>query len=156
MLSIHIIVVGKDKDKGIAELSAHFKKMIRKYARLEMTFVPESKYNSSTDISKARAVEADAILGRLKGGYIISLEVTGQSLNTHLFAERLNLIQLQGNSKIDFIIGGPFGLDAKISQKADMLLSFSSLTMSHQIIRLVLLEQLYRVLNMNAGGSYHK
>lgn len=156
MLSIHIIVVGKDKDQWISDQSSHFVKMINRYARVEITTVPEVKYTKATDIRRAIEHESLDILTRHKGGYLIALDVKGESYSTEEFADKLERLQVSGRSMIEFAIGGPYGLGKSLLKISDLHLSLSSLTMSHQIVRLVLLEQLYRVLNLNAGGTYHK
>ncbi len=165
MLSIHIIAVGGDKEQWITDQIDHYRKLLRRYAKIELTTVAESKYTRSANIDQARADEADAIRSRLKSGYVVALDVGGRMFSTEEFANKLSRLQVDGHSLIEFIIGGPFGLyesfkkatgKAGQGSSADLILSLSPLTMSHQIVRLVLLEQLYRALNLNAGGSYHK
>jgi len=160
MLNIHIITVGKDKDRWITDQINHFSKLISKYARMELTTIPESKYGKNTDIEKALASEAEAIKAKLKGGYLFILDITGKKYSTESLAAEFQKLQVQGHSLLEFVIGGPYGLSSalkSIKQKPGFCpLSLSPLTMSHQITRLVLLEQLYRVLNLNSGGSYHK
>jgi 23S rRNA (pseudouridine1915-N3)-methyltransferase len=165
MLSIHVITVGRDKERWVTEQIEHYRKLLRKYAKIELTTVPEAKYTKPTDLDRARAGEAEAIRSRLKGGYVIALDLGGKSFSTEEFAQKLAHLQVDGRSLIEFIIGGPHGLHdslKKVEKKShqglspDFVLSLSPLTMSHQIVRLVLLEQLYRALNLNAGGSYHK
>ncbi len=165
MLNIHIIAVGRDKERWVTDQIDHYRRLLRKYAKVELTTVPEAKYGRTTDLNQARKTEADAIRSRLKGGYVIPLDIGGKSYTTEEFARKLSRLQVDGNSLLEFIIGGPHGLDdslRKTSGKSgptpspDLILSLSPFTMSHQIIRLVLMEQLYRALNLNAGGSYHK
>lgn len=156
MVSIHIIVVGKNKDKWVTEQAAHFKKLISRYARLDITTVAEEKYGKSFDIEKAVEREAENIMSRHRGGFLVALDVSGSSWSTEKFADKIERLQVGGHSLIEFVIGGPHGLGKSLLKVADLRMSLSPLTMSHQIVRLVLLEQLYRVLNLNAGGSYHK
>jgi 23S rRNA (pseudouridine1915-N3)-methyltransferase len=156
MLKIHIITVGKDKHDWVNDAVNHYTKLIKKYARLEISAVAEEKYMPSTDISKAKITEGERIQSRLKNGFTIALDLKGQVLNTNELADKISQWQNQSISTLEFLIGGPFGLSDEILHKADYILNMSSLTMSHQVIRLALLEQLYRVLNINAGGSYHK
>ncbi|MFH1700356.1 MAG: 23S rRNA (pseudouridine(1915)-N(3))-methyltransferase RlmH [Candidatus Zixiibacteriota bacterium] len=156
MLNIHIITVGKDKHSWVNDAVIHYAKLIKKYARLEISTIAEEKYNSATDIVKAKINEGERTTSRLKNGYVIALDLKGQTLNTVELADKFVFWQNHSISTLEFIIGGPFGLSDEIVRKADFILNMSSLTMSHQIIRLALLEQLYRVLNINAGGSYHK
>jgi len=156
MLSLHIISIGRNKDRWISDGSDHFIKLLSRYARTEQTFLPEEKYGKATDIKKALKRESQTIETRLKGGFTIALDISGEKPHTRDFAIRLTDWQNRGNSLLEFIIGGPYGLDEDFKNKCAYRLSLSPLTLSHQIVRLVLLEQLYRALNLNAGGSYHK
>lgn len=161
MLTIHIITVGRDKEPWVAAQVEHYARMLRKYARIEFTVVPEAKYGKGADIKKALAAEAEAVRSRLKGGYLVLLDVNGKPFSTESLANELKLLQAGGQSCIEFVIGGPFGLDPGFKRDKSkggprLLMSLSPFTLSHQITRLVLLEQLYRTLNLNAGGSYHK
>ncbi len=154
MLSIHVITVGRDKDRWVTDQIEHYTKLLSRYARIELISVPETKYGKNTDLNRARADEAAAIRNRLTGGFVVALEVEGKQYDTTLFASWLADLQTRGHSLLEFVIGGPHGLDPAFV--SDRKISLSPLTMSHQIVRLVLLEQLYRVLNLNTGGSYHK
>jgi 23S rRNA (pseudouridine1915-N3)-methyltransferase len=156
MLALHVITVGRDKEIWVSAQIDHYRKMIGKYARLELTTVPESPYGKKADLAKALAQEADVIRSRLKGGCLIALAVEGKSWSTEKLAEEIQKIQNAGQSLIEFVVGGPYGIDASLKRQADLCLSLSPLTVSHQIARLVLMEQLYRVLNLAAGGQYHK
>jgi 23S rRNA (pseudouridine1915-N3)-methyltransferase len=156
MLTLHIITVGKDKESWVSDQIAHYRTLLKKYVRVEISAVAEAKYSKNTDINKALAAEADAIEGKLLGGYLVVLDVAGKAFGTEALAKELARLQVSGVSTIEWVIGGPFGLDERLKKKADLRFSLSPLTMSHQIVRVVLLEQLYRVLNLNAGGSYHK
>jgi len=156
MLSLHIIAVGKDKDTWVTEQLAHYRKLLQRYARTELSLVPDEKYTKAGDIKKLKAKEAERILARLKGGYFVALDDSGKEFDTREFARELGRLQTTGHSLIEFVIGGAYGLDEALKKKADLVLSLSRLTLSHQIARLVLMEQLYRALDINAGGSYHK
>ena len=156
MLALHIITVGRDKEKWVTEQSEHYIKLIRKYASVELTSVPEEKYGKNFGLTRALRSEADRIEARLKGGLLVTLDIGGKALTTESFALKLSDWQTGGVSRIEFVIGGPYGLDPGLKSRADFNLSLSPLAMSHQIVRVVLLEQLYRTLNINAGGSYHK
>ena len=156
MVTIHIITVGRDKEGWVTAQIEHFRKMLLKYARLEITSVPEERYTNRADMPKLLAREAKKIESRLKGGFLIVLDIKGRDFDTKSLAKEIERRQNKGASTFEFIIGGPFGLDKSLKDKADLLLSLSPFTMSHQIVRGVLLEQLYRIFNINAGGSYHK
>ena len=156
MITIHIITVGRDKSGWVTDQIEHYRKLLLKYARLEITSVPEEKYTNRADISRLLEREAKKIESRLNGGHLVALDIKGREFDTVGLAREIERRQNKGVSTFEFVIGGPYGLDQSIKDKADLLLSLSPLTMSHQIVRGVLLEQLYRVFNLNAGGSYHK
>lgn len=156
MVTIHIITVGRDKEGWVAGQIEHYRKLLLKYARLEITSIPEERYTNRADIPKLLSREARKIEARLKGGYLIVLDTEGRDFDTRSFAQEFRRRQNRGISTFEFVIGGPYGLEKPLKEKADLLLSLSPFTMSHQIVRGVLIEQLYRVFNINAGGSYHK
>jgi len=161
MLTLHIITVGRDKEQWISDQLGHYTTLLKKYAAVEFSVVGEAKYSRSTDMKRALADEASSIAARLKGGYLFLLDAAGKAFTTDTLAAEIEILQSHGYSLLEFVIGGPYGLDPafKLTRQksgACRLLSLSPLTMSHQIVRLVLLEQLYRVLNLNAGGKYHK
>jgi 23S rRNA (pseudouridine1915-N3)-methyltransferase len=156
MLTLRIITVGRDKERWVSEHIEHYRKLIARYARLEVIAVAESRYGKATDINRALTAEAAAVEKQLAGGYLIVTDVTGRAFDTGALARKLQALQNAGHSRLEFVIGGPFGISETLKKRADLLLSLSPMTMSHQITRLVLLEQIYRVLDMNAGGKYHK
>jgi 23S rRNA (pseudouridine1915-N3)-methyltransferase len=156
MLTLHVITVGKDKDPWVTDQIEHYRKLLSRYARVELSSVAESKYKKNADLAKALAAEASAIESRLTGGFLLVLDTRGKSFSTEALAREISRLQVSGVSTIECVIGGPFGLDDRIKKRANLLFSLSPLTLSHQIARVVLLEQLYRILNLNAGGSYHK
>ena len=158
MLSIRIIAVGRNKEKWVTDQVDHYRKLIGKYASLEIVYVADQNYRNAANIKKALQTEAASIRAKLKGGggYLIVLDGNGVRLDTLKFAEKWKNLLVSGHSNIEIVIGGPYGLDETFKSGADLLLSLSPLTMSHRVARLVLLEQLYRILNLNAGGKYHK
>jgi len=161
MLNIHVITVGRDKESWVSEQIDHYRKLLTKYTRLELTVVPEAAYTKAADLSKALRSEAGVIRARLKGGYLFVLDPGGRMYTTESLAGEIDRLKSSGHSLLEFVIGGPFGLDPSLKQidkqaGSGQVISLSPLTMSHQIVRLVLLEQLYRVCNFSAGGSYHK
>lgn len=156
MVTVHIITVGRDKQGWVSDQAEHFRKLLMKYARLELTVIPEERYTERSEISKLLAREAVKIESRLKGGHLIVLDNKGREFETNSLAREIQRLQNKGVSTFEFIIGGPYGLDKTLKDKADLILSLSPLTMSHQIVRGVILEQLFRTFNINAGGTYHK
>lgn len=156
MLSLHVITVGRAKESWVADQFDHYRKLLAKYARIDVSTIGEEKYGKGADIAKALAREAVAIRARLRGGYIVALDSRGSMFTTEDLSIWFVKRQVSGTSSIEFLIGGPYGLDEDLKGRSNMLLSLSPLTMSHQIVRLVLLEQLYRVFNLAGGGRYHK
>jgi 23S rRNA (pseudouridine1915-N3)-methyltransferase len=160
MLNLHIITVGRDKDNWVSAQIDHFRKLIGKYAQLKLTTVAEEKYGKGVNIKKVLSIEAEKIKAKLKGGYLFILDVEGETFSTERLARKVEKLQVDGHSLLEFVIGGPYGLSPELKLNREKtrscMLNISPMILSHQITRLVLLEQLYRVLNLNAGGSYHK
>ena len=141
---LKIIVIGKLKDKFMQARCDEYAKWISGYGKLEIRELPDSTVEK----------EGQAILKELEkehGAYVVALSEEGREYTTADFASFIGRI----DHKIVFIIGGPYGLAKAIRQKADLLWSLSRLTFTHEIARLLLFEQLFRVLNLNAGGHYH-
>lgn len=144
MMLIKIIAVGRMKERALAELTAGFQKRLGAYAKVEMVEIADSNI----------AGEGAAILRELdreKHSRIIAMAEEGKEFTTGDFAARLAAC----DSKVVFIIGGPFGLAPEVKAKAGELLALSKMTFTHEMARFLLLEQLYRALNLNAGGRYH-
>ena len=141
---LKVIAVGKMKDK-------HFQSRIEEYAKW-LTQNNKIEIVELTDSVKEK--ENDAILKHIEKenhAFIIALTEEGREFTSRELASKLGSIQ----SKIIFIIGGPYGLNDEVKKKADMLWSLSRLTFTHEFARLILLEQLFRASNIQAGGSYH-
>ncbi|MCI7644448.1 MAG: 23S rRNA (pseudouridine(1915)-N(3))-methyltransferase RlmH [Lentisphaeria bacterium] len=140
---LKIIVIGKLKDHLFSSKCDEFAKWITKYGKIEIT---ELK-----DENKER--ENSAILSEInkEKGYIIALSEEGKLFSSEKFSQHLAAI----DRKIVFIIGGPYGLLPEVKAKADLLLSLSPMTFTHEIARLLLLEQIYRAANIAHNGKYH-
>jgi 23S rRNA (pseudouridine1915-N3)-methyltransferase len=113
---------------------------------------------SQADEEKAMQDEGRAIIERLKGhsGPVVALDRMGKSLDSHQMSEWLNRMVLEGRTELAFVIGGPLGLAPEVLERADMSLSFSKLTFPHQMMRVILLEQIYRGFRIMHGEPYHK
>lgn len=144
MMLIKIIAVGRVKERALASLAADFQKRLGAYAKVEVLEIADSNI----------AGEGAAILRELereKHSRIIAMAEEGREFTTGEFAAKLAAC----DSKAVFIIGGPFGLAPEVKARANELLALSKLTFTHEMARFLLLEQLYRALNLNAGGRYH-
>ena len=150
---IRIITVGNIKEKYLKEAIEEYKKRISKYTNIEII---ELKDEGLFEEEKTRRIEAERIEKKIgERDYIITLEIEGKELTSEEFAEKIRTIQIE-NSNITFIIGGSYGLDDSIKNKANLHLSFSKMTFPHQLFRVILLEQIYRAYKINNNESYHK
>ena len=145
MQKIYFVVVGKIKESFYREAVAEYQKRLSRFAKLEI-----KEINEGVDIE----AEADDILRACKG-YVIALAIEGKKLSSEQLAEKIQTLVDTGK-EITFIIGSSCGLSDKVKQKADYLLSFSDMTFPHQLMRVILAEQVYRAFMLNAGSTYHK
>lgn len=145
MIKVNIVCVGKIKEDYLRAAVAEYLKRLSRFCRTEIKEVAEGKNLKE---------EAAAILGRCKG-YKIALCVEGESLSSPALAEKMKSLTDRGG-EITFIIGSSCGLDEEVKRQADMRVSFSALTFPHQLMRVILLEQIYRAFMINAGSEYHK
>jgi 23S rRNA (pseudouridine1915-N3)-methyltransferase len=159
-MHIRIIAVGKIKGKFLREGIAEYEKRLRPYVSLQITELAEEKRHSSVSVSEEGAVmkkEGERILAVLsQGSFIISLDVRGTSWSSVELAEFFRQRELAGKNQITFVIGGDLGLSPAVQSRSDMRLSLSKMTFTHQIARLLLMEQIYRACRINSGEPYHK
>ena len=159
-MNITIIYVGGAKDGYISEGCAEFEKRIGAYAKLSQIELKEFRVGDESSVAARKlAMENDAkrIAEVLpKQSRKIALCVEGKQMSSPAFAEKIEKLKDEGCSHMVFIIGGPYGLDESIKSLCDMRLSLSEMTFNHRMARLLLLEQIYRALNISAGGNYHK
>jgi len=155
MLYLEIIAVGKVRSAWLQEGIAHYRKLTSKYARVEITTVRDSG-TAHLELARALSQESDEIIARLDDrAFVIALDERGKVRNSIELAAFLRDRQ-QKHSHLQFIIGGAHGLAASILERADLRLSLSAMTLPHEVCQMILLEQLYRALSINAGASYHK
>ena len=159
-MNIKIITVGKIKEKYLRMAIDEYSKRLGAYCRLEIIEVKDEKIEERfSDAEKARAValEGERIARYLKDNEIIAaLKITGRQLTSPDFAKKIEHYGLQGKSSLTFVIGGSLGLAKSVTDRADYRLSFSNMTFPHGLMRVILLEQLYRAERINAGERYHK
>ena len=150
---IRIICVGKIKEKYLIDAIEEYTKRISKYSKVEII---ELQDESQGEIDKIKRLEGMKIEKYLSSkDYVISIEIDGKNLNSEEFANLIDK-ELIEYSNITFIIGGSYGIDDSIKEKANYHLSFSSMTFPHQLFRVLLLEQIYRAFKINNNESYHK
>lgn len=153
-MKIHIIQIGKTKDKNIAELVSEYIKRTSPYAKIEFITLNEEKLTSSKTKEKIIELEAEKILKNISGDFVVALDETGKQFNSIDFAEIIKKQKDEGQ-KINFIIGGAFGLSSAVKAKANLTLSLSKMTFTHEMARLFLMEQVYRAFSIIAGKGYH-
>lgn len=150
---IKIICVGKIKEKYLRDAIDEYTKRISKYTKLNLIEVKDYDYD---DINKVLNSEKEQIEKYIDSkDYLITLEIEGKQISSEQLATKLDET-LTINSNITFVIGGSYGIDKSIKDKANYHLSFSTLTFPHQLFRVLLLEQIYRSYKINNNESYHK
>ena len=159
-MRITLITVGKIKEKYLKDAIDEYSKRLSKYCKLEIVEVADEKTpdNASEVVEDSiRSKEAERILKYVKeDAYVITLEINGKQLSSEDLAEKIEKLGIQGNSHIIFIIGGSIGLGKEVLDKSDYALSFSKMTFPHQLMRVILLEQVYRSYRIINGEPYHK
>ena len=159
-MKIEIICIGKLKERYWTEASAEYMKRLSKYCDPQITELKESRLPDRASAAQEAAVieeEGRNILKHVKdGSYVISLEIRGKALSSEALASKLEDVALGGGSHVTFIIGGSLGLSDEVGKRADFKLSFSPMTFPHQMMRVILLEQIYRSFKIIKNETYHK
>lgn len=159
-MKITIITVGKIKEKYLKDAIAEYTKRLSKYCKLEIIEVADEKTpdNASEVVEHTiRSKEAERILKYVKDdAFVVTLEINGKQLSSEELADKIDKLGVQGTSHIIFIIGGSIGLGEDVLKKSDFALSFSKMTFPHQLMRVILLEQVYRSYRIINGEPYHK
>ena len=159
-MKITVIAVGKIKEKFYIQAIEEYAKRLSRYCKLEIVQVADEKTTESsteTEMNLIKQKEADRILKRIpEEAYVISLEIQGKMFDSMELAQKINTLGVSGISHIVFIIGGSLGLHSSVSDRADFKLSFSKMTFPHQLMRVILLEQIYRSYRIINHEPYHK
>ena len=147
-MKITIVTVGKIKEKYLRDAIAEYTKRLSKYCKLEIVEVVDEKTpdNASSIVeNQIRDKEAERIQKYLKDdAYVITLEIGGKMLDSVEFSKKIEQLGIQGKSHIIFVIGGSIGLGEEVLRRSDFAISFSKMTFPHQLMRVILLEQIYR------------
>ncbi len=159
-MKITVIAVGRIKEKHYTMAADEYVKRLGRYAKLEIVEVADEKTpDGATENEEEliRTKEGERIIKYIKeGAYVITLEIEGKMLDSVELSEKIHNIGLSGKSHIIFIIGGSLGLSKEVKNKADFRLSFSKMTFPHQLMRVILLEQVYRSFRILGNEPYHK
>ena len=159
-MKITVIAVGKIKEKYLKDALAEYSKRLSRYCKLEIIEVadektPDQASEAAEDLIRAK--EGERILKHIRDDmYVITLEIEGKMLTSEEFADKIETLGVQGKSSIAFVIGGSIGLGKEVLKRSDFALSFSKMTFPHQLMRVVLLEQVYRGYRIMNGEPYHK
>lgn len=159
-MHIQIIAVGKLKEKYLTEGIAEYVKRIGPYAKLDIVEVPDEQAPmtmSPAEEERVKEREGERILSKVKpDSHVIAMAIDGQMWTSEQLAAHLADLAAYGRSRVTFVIGGSNGLSADVLRRADVKLSFGKITYPHQLIRLVLVEQVYRAFKIIRGEPYHK
>ena len=159
-MNINVIGVGKIKEKYLKLGIEEFKKRLSKYCKLDIIELDDEKAPeklSEKEMIMVKEKEGKKILSKIKDtSYVIALAIDGKNLSSEELADKMSDLAVRGNSNITFVIGGSLGLSDEVLDRADYKLSFSKMTFPHQLMRLILLEQVYRAYRINNNEPYHK
>jgi len=159
-MNIKIISVGKLKEKYLKQGIDEYLKRLSGYAKVEIVEVTDEKAPenmSEAEMIDVKRKEGERILSHISADtFVITLEIQGKLLTSEQLAAKLDELATYGKSKVAFVIGGSLGLSDEVMKRSDFALSFSKMTFPHQLMRLILLEQIYRAFRINRNEPYHK
>lgn len=159
-MQVTVISVGKIKESFYAQAISEYVKRLSKYCKLTELEVADEKAPeqlSELQMEQIKDKEADRILAKVKDtDYVITLEIEGKLLTSEGFSKHIELLGISGKSSITMIIGGSLGLGSRVKKRSDYALSFSQMTFPHQLMKVILLEQVYRAFRIMKNEPYHK
>ena len=157
---IRIIAVGKIKERFYEDAMAEYAKRLSAYLKLDIVQVADEKCPENLSRRQEELVmekEGERILKNIReNDYVVTLEIDGTQKSSEDFAGFIRSLEVSGRSDITFVIGGSLGLSEEVKKRSDFALSFSKMTFPHQLMRVVLIEQIYRAVKINRGEPYHK
>ncbi len=159
-MKITVIGVGKIKENYLTQAISEYSKRLSRYTKLEIIEVADEKTPdgaSEAEELQIKNIEGERILKQVKdSSFVFALAIEGKMYDSLEFAEQLEKLRTNGKSHLTFLIGGSLGLSETVIKRADALISFSKMTFPHQLMRVILLEQVYRAYRITAGEPYHK
>ncbi|MEW4354858.1 23S rRNA (pseudouridine(1915)-N(3))-methyltransferase RlmH [Streptococcus pneumoniae] len=159
-MKIKLVTVGKLKEKYLKDGISEYAKRMGRFAKWEMVELTDEKTPDKASPAENQQIlqkEGERILGKIQDReFVIALAIEGKNYSSEEFSSLLADTSLRGFSDITFVIGGSLGLDDRVKKRAQLLLSFGKMTLPHQLMRLVLVEQIYRAFMIQQGGPYHK
>ena len=159
-MKIKLVTVGKLKEKYLKDGIAEYSKRISRFAAVEMIELADEKTpdrSSDSENEKILDLEGNRILSKIGDReFVVVLAIEGKTLSSEEFSKQLEQASINGFSTLTFVIGGSLGLSHQVKKRANLFLSFGRLTLPHQLMRLVLVEQIYRAFTIQQGSPYHK
>ncbi|AGN38618.1 23S rRNA (pseudouridine(1915)-N(3))-methyltransferase RlmH [Bacillus paralicheniformis] len=159
-MNISIVAIGKLKEKYLKQGIDEYIKRLSAYAKVDIIELPDEKAPenlSDQDMKIVKDKEGERILSKISpDAHVIALAIEGKMKSSEELADNMDRLATYGKSKVAFVIGGSLGLSDAVLKRADEKLSFSKMTFPHQLMRLILLEQVYRAFRINRGEPYHK
>ena len=159
-MQIRIIAVGKLKEKYLIQGLKEYMKRLGGYTKIELIEVADEKAPenlSAAQMQQVKDKEGERILAKIKEqDYVFALAIEGKNPTSEAFANQMAQLMVQGKSNFVFVIGGSLGLSAAVMKRSNAAISFGKMTYPHQLMRLILVEQIYRAFRINHGEPYHK
>ena len=159
-MKITVVAVGKIKEKFFADAVSEYRKRLGRYCKLEILQVADEKTPDGVSEALEKQIkdrEGERILSHIRyGEYVFALAIEGKMMSSEEMAQKMERLGVEGRSQVVFVIGGSLGLSEAVIRRADEHLSFSKMTFPHQLMRVILLEQIYRSYRIMTGGPYHK
>ena len=158
-MNINIVAVGSIKEKFFKDAVSEYAKRLSRYVKLNIIEVKDEKtpaMASALEEEKIKEVEAERILSKLTNSYVVALTIDGKKYSSEELAKRMEKYDILSKGNLSFIIGGSLGLHKSVIDRADEKLSFSEITFPHQLMRVMLLEQIYRAYRIRNNEPYHK
>lgn len=159
-MKLKVITVGKLKEKYLRDGIAEYSKRMGRFAKLEMLELPDEKTPDRASQAENEQIlhkEGQRILEKIADReFVIALAIEGKSLSSEAFSQYLSDLGVRGYSDVTFVIGGSLGLSPAVKTRANFLISFGKMTLPHQLMKLVLMEQIYRAFMIQQGSPYHK
>lgn len=160
MMNVHLIVLGKLKEKYMKDFSAEYEKRLSAYCKLTVTELEPVKLSdnpSQSEIDNALMKETQMINAKIpKNSYVFSMCIEGKQMASEELSQKMDDIALSGKNSVVFIIGSSFGLSDEIKRISDFRFSMSKMTFPHKLARIMLTEQIYRAFSISNNGKYHK
>ena len=155
-MRLEFLFLGKTKESYLAAGITDYAKRLSRYLKIEIRIIKEGRAKKGEPDYFLIEKESEKLLQNTQGSYLVCLDRMGKQMDSLALAKQMARWEMQGIKKISFVIGGHLGLSKTILKKSDLVLSFSPMTFTHEMTRLLMLEQLYRACTINAGEKYHK